>query len=199
MQSAWGLTGQFGEVKFVSSRRLWIHCKSSSASRSSSNGLSSAICPTNRSILYGGIWKPEDKRKNEGFVSTKAVQGLATPTDIPSRRMIRSLERNTHEHLSEHGVELKPLLLGAGFIRLNSLFRPLMFVWNVNWSRTLFTINKAKVLPTEQMAKSEPFITGHDDRGGGGQAEAQPLFITITLCHATVQTSKLAGFQHRRK
>ena len=50
----------------------------------------------------------------------------------------------------------------------------------------------------EQMAKSEPFITGHDDRGGGGQAEAQPLFITITLCHATVQTSKLAGFQHRQ-
>ena len=43
------------------------------------------------------------------------MQGLATPTDIPSRRMIRSLERNTHEHLSEHGVELKPLLLGAGF------------------------------------------------------------------------------------
>ena len=100
------------------------------------------------------VWAPRSAQQIDRFC-TEGFENLRTrgkTKDLSPQRQGRVWPRPQASHLgawfmiirakytraSEHGVELKPLLLGAGFIRLNSLFRSLMFVCNVNWSRTFF-------------------------------------------------------------
>lgn len=55
---------------------------------------------------------------------------------------------------------------------------------------------QGKVIVAEHTWWQSLFVTGNDEKGD--KAEGWPLFISIALWHATVQTSKLAGFQHRQ-